>query len=152
MRAGLIDGRGVTVRPYAPGDRDALLEIWEAQSASLDLAKECPFPDPDDEHQIETLVMVDADGRVVGAGTARIGVELGMILDPRWAGPRDRLYAAMAVFAKGMTAVWGHGFDTVYARVVGKTRWADRLTDKMGFVRENWPVVKFDLSKVFGGR
>lgn len=145
--------RGVIVRPYRREDRAELEAIWARQSASIDLSKDCEFPDPDHQHQIVTLVMEDEEtGQVVGAGTARVGVELGMVLDPAWADPRSRLRAAMAVFSRGMREVWREGFTVVYARVVGKVRWADRLVEKFGFTRERWPVVKFDLTSVFGGR
>ncbi len=145
--------RTVVARPYQPSDRAALLAIWERQAAAIDLSKDCDFPDPEHHQTLATVVLMDEQtGQVVGAGTARIGVEVGMVLDPEWADPRSRLRAAMVAFSKGLTPVWGAGFKVVFARIVGKTRWADRLVEKFGFQLERWPVVKFDLTSVFGGK
>jgi hypothetical protein len=153
MRKDLIR-EGVTIRPYVPEDRAAILAIWERQRRSIPgELKDAAFPDPEHPNQFGNLTILDAEtGQIVGLGTARLGVELGFVIDPEWGAPRDRLRAGADVFAKGLKTIWDRGFDVVYARIVGKVRWADRLVQKFGMERVEWPVVTFDLTKVFGGR
>lgn len=144
--------REVNIRPLQAGDREKLLEVYNRQKPTL--GPNAPeFPDPKDPAQFVTVVLEDAKtGQVVGCGAARTVVEVALCIDPNWGTPKDRLRGAQDLIATGIAPIWQAGYKKIFAMIVGKHRWADRLVQKCGWYRMNDPVVGFDLSTVFGGK
>lgn len=143
--------REVRLRLGRADDKPTLEAIWARQSETLG-NDPGEFADPTHPNQFLTLVAEDATtGEVVGAGAARTVVELAFVIDPAWATPRDRMRVAMRLMAEGFPTIWARGFKEVFARIVGKRRWAQRLVDTCGWTRETEPIVKFDLTTVLGG-
>jgi hypothetical protein len=136
--------RKVHCRPVQVGDQAKLRAIWERQKQRLG-PNPGEFPDPSDPQQFATVVFEDpVTGKVVGAGCARVVCEGGLVLDPEWATPRDRLRAVMDGLAVILHPVKAAGFTRMVARI-NPPRWADRLVKKLGWSLVSEPVVEFNL-------
>lgn len=81
-----------TIRKYVPSDRPAVDELHRNHSESL------WYADPDDEINFLTWVL-EEDGKIVAAITARRTVEIFLMLDKTHGDPAKRWDIAKALFA-----------------------------------------------------
>lgn len=132
----------MNIRPYEPRDREALLKIHEVQNAKFGGLEFC---DPESPNAAVTLVIED-EGRVVAAMVALMVPDMVAIFDPSWETPRNRLRAGMRVFAKLAGMFQRYGFEYVTAKT-SISRYARRLVEQVGFVREDGVRFVFSLRK-----
>ncbi len=109
------------IRDYAPADRPALLELHDRHDKAL------WFADPDDPVNFKTWVVED-NGRIVAAMTARVTAEGFLMLDRETGTPADRLANAKALIGHCQVYAQGIGLREVHIGVPTKIRrWAQRL-------------------------
>ncbi len=99
----------------------------------------------DDPNQCIRAVIVQDGGRVVGALTGTLRLEVGLVIDPAdFEGPASCWGWIMRAFARFAGIAYSLGIKTVYARVNNK-RFASRIIQKLGFKRSDSPHLYFDL-------
>lgn len=109
------------IRDYVPADRQALVDLHARHDSAL------WFADPDDPVNFKTWV-VEEDGRVVAAMTARLTAEAFLMLDRETGDPADRLANAKALIEHTRACARDLGFREVHIGVPTKIRrWAQRL-------------------------
>lgn len=85
----------ITLRPYAPKDREAILRLHEAHGAGY------WFADPDDPINPITLVAEAGDGKLIGAVTGRLCMEAFLMLDPNAGSPAFRWELVQKLMEEG---------------------------------------------------
>ena len=143
----------MTIRPYRPSDRPALLAMHQRQAVHDGL----PYilADPADRQQFATVVAVE-EGRVVAAASGRKLAEGWTVLDPSWGGngsegPRRRWALLSNLIRHSARVAFDAGYTEMMAGVPpGWRGYRNRLVGELGFVRDERERLYLDLNAKFG--
>lgn len=143
----------MTIRPFRPSDRAALMAIHQRQAIHDGLPY--LFVDPCDPQQFATVVAVE-DGHIVAAASGRKIAEGSTLLDPsfggrgsdgpvrRWTLLRDLIrHSARVAYEKGYT-------ELMAATAPNWRGYGNRLVGELGFTRDLRSRYYMDLHARFG--
>jgi hypothetical protein len=145
----------VTIRPYRPSDRPALLAIHQRQSEHDGLGY--VFADPDDPQQFAAIV-AEEDGRVVAGAMGRKISEGYTLLDPAWGGngsrgPVKRWMLLSRLISESARVAYDAGYTELMAATPPHWRgYTDRLVRELGFVVDARNRLYLDLHSRFAVR
>jgi hypothetical protein len=129
----------MTIRPYRPSDRPALVAIHERQAVHDGL----PYllADPEDPQQFATVVAVEG-GRLVAAASGRKIAEGSTVLDPNYGGrgsdgPMRRWMLLSGLIRESARVAYKAGYTELLAATAPTWRgYGNRLVNELGFTRD----------------
>lgn len=131
------------LRAYEPRDRETVMALMEAKDDQLIL-------DPSHPANPITVVMED-DGRVVGALVGRIKLEVHLALDHTVGHPAERLDWVRALYEYGVDSLEGIGAPSIEFAAAPKERsWIKRI-EKLPFIKRDERVHFRVMKEVYHG-
>jgi hypothetical protein len=144
----------MTIRPYRPSDRPALLAMHERQQIHDGL----PYMlnDPSDPAQFATIVAVEG-GRVVASASGRRICEGSTVLDPNYGGqgsegPLKRWMVLSGLIRHSARVAYDKGYTELFAATMPNARgYTARLVRELGFTIDLRNRLYLDLNSRFNG-
>lgn len=131
----------MTIRPYAPADRAAVLALHERHDRSPSGKGEgFWFANPDDPLN-EITLLAEEDGQLVAAVTGRACLEALLMIDPGWSGPRERFELIQRLIDEGGALAAARGYREVHI-ATPILRFAYRLSRLAHvYVERRWKLI-----------